>query len=141
MRVPRRKFRDTPSPQITSFLASFAQPKSPSTRSSIPTPPRQIEDGIELVPIERQVSSCAKFLVPGQEEKEVVLGTQPDVVKLSAKPLPSLPDSKWNRMPIKHRMLVILCIQIATVLTIGLSLLSIKSRVDRRSVILLKLIC
>ena len=117
------------SQSLPSILTLF--PTNYGRITAAQTPPedsaRRIEDGIELVPIERQNSSTAKILSPGREEKEVVPGPKLDI-EISAKPLPSLPGSKWSRMSIRNRIIALLCIQFCMISTIGLSLRSVKGR-------------
>jgi hypothetical protein len=96
-----------------------------------------VEDGIEVVPIERDdASSGAKMLSPCQDEKEVVTSWKMDIMDtelaLALKPLPTLPGSKWSRLHVKHRISAIICVQICIALIIGLSLMSAKKKSYRR---------
>jgi hypothetical protein len=92
---------------------------------------RQIEDGIELVPLERSEDLSAPILSPDQDEKEVChLPRQTEA--LSYKPLPRVPESLWARLSTKQRTLAVLGVQFATLLTVGLALLSLRNRSTER---------
>jgi hypothetical protein len=79
-----------------------------------------------MVPFERRNSLSAPILSPDQGEKEVLVPQQ----KQSPldKPLPTLPKSLWARLSVKQRMLAIVGVQLAMLLTIGLALLAAKRR-------------
>ncbi|ORY18136.1 hypothetical protein BCR34DRAFT_596377 [Clohesyomyces aquaticus] len=125
MRLPRRSVRSITSLRLPSLRSSLSS--NNERRECTRNTPADVEDGIELVPIERQNSPCAKQIAPCQEEKEVVPGSKLEF-EISTKPLPSLPTSKWGRLSKRSRILTILAIQICIVLTIGLSLMSAKKR-------------
>ncbi|KAF2464322.1 uncharacterized protein BDR25DRAFT_296958 [Lindgomyces ingoldianus] len=129
MPFPRRSARSISSQRLRSHRTSLSTSHGTHTptEASCRISPSRVEDGIELVPIERQNSASAKQIAPGQEEKEVVPLSRLDL-EISRKPLPSLPQSRWNRMSVKHRILTILCIQFCMVLTIGLSLRAPRSK-------------
>ena len=114
--------------QLPSILTFF--PRSTSALSQRSDQPRGIEDGIEVVPVEREDDS-AKMLSPCQDEseKEVVFISKLDrELEHNAKPLPMLPGSKWSRLRTKYRVIAIVIIQILMILIVGLSLMSIKKK-------------
>jgi len=127
MHLPRRSAKSIqPLPSIhTAFPAVKLDSKS-SGENSGKCLIRRIEDGIELVPIERCNILSAPILSPDQGEKEVLI-SQKETSPLD-KPLPTLPKSIWARMSLKQRMLAILGVQCATLLTIGLALMAAKHR-------------
>lgn len=132
MRFPRRSVKSISSfsgRQLPSLITFFPanQLQNVSEQDQTQNSPTRIEDGIELVPIERQDTSCGKILTPGQEEKEVTSGGKAGI-ELWTKPLPNLPTTKWSRMPVKRRIITILCIQFCMLLTIALSLMSVKKK-------------
>jgi hypothetical protein len=88
---------------------------------------RKIEDGIEVVPIERCNILSAPILSPDQAEKELFIPQKQDSSP-SEKPLPRLPTSLWTRLSLKQRIIALLGIQLAMMLTIGLALLAAKHR-------------
>jgi|TARA_R110002003_G_scaffold37_16_gene2222 hypothetical protein len=88
---------------------------------------RDIEDGIEVVPLERSNLLSAPILSPDQDEKEVLIMSQRKLSP-SDKPLPRLPRSLWARLSLKQRILAILGVQLAMLLTIGLALMAAKHR-------------
>jgi hypothetical protein len=85
---------------------------------------RAVEDGIEVVPIERQNSSSAKALTPSEEEKEVVAGSKADP-ELGSKRLPGLPKSAWNRTRVRDRIMAIICVQLLVLLVICMILMEV----------------
>ncbi|KAF2660284.1 hypothetical protein K491DRAFT_674807 [Lophiostoma macrostomum CBS 122681] len=91
---------------------------SPETRSGA------VEDGIEVVPIERQNSFSAKALTPSQEEKEVVGRSKMDP-ELGSKSLPGLPISAWYRMQVGHRIMAIICVQLLVLLVMSMILMEV----------------
>ncbi|KAF2820515.1 hypothetical protein CC86DRAFT_114207 [Ophiobolus disseminans] len=93
-----------------------------STRCSI----IQIEDGIEVVPIERSNILSAPILSPDESDKEVMISRQG--ATFSEKPLPTLPKSFWAKLSLRQRILSIIGVQCATLLTIGLALSAVKPR-------------
>ncbi|KAJ4375969.1 hypothetical protein N0V83_001249 [Neocucurbitaria cava] len=86
---------------------------------------RQIDDGIEVVPFERDPRS-APILSPDSEEKEVFVVSQKEIEQLE-KPLPKLPGSIWQRMGIRQRILALLGVQFVILMTIGLALMAAKA--------------
>ncbi|KAF2438430.1 hypothetical protein P171DRAFT_477322 [Karstenula rhodostoma CBS 690.94] len=141
MRFPRRSPKQVPTPAIPSILTLF-----PSNQDTVleKAPVTQQADscighGLEVVPIERCNTSCGKTVSPDTPEKEVLYATLTDWNKRT-KPLPPLPNAawkvllkrKWYRLPVKQRIAVLLCVQLSLLLTICLSLLSIKPRLAKR---------
>jgi hypothetical protein len=92
---------------------------------------RPIEDGIEVVPIERCNVLSAPILSPDTAEKELFI-TPEEELNSSEKPLPRLPESYWARLSLRQRILALLAVQIAMVLTIGLSLMAAKNHASLR---------
>jgi hypothetical protein len=92
---------------------------------------RPIEDGIEVVPIERCNVLSAPILSPDTAEKELFI-TPKEESGHSEKPLPRLPTSYWARLSLKQRVLALLAVQIAMVLTIGLSLMAARNHASSR---------
>jgi hypothetical protein len=86
----------------------------------------KIEDGIQLVPLERSEVLSAPILSPVQDEKEVCNSSQ-QMKTLSHKPLPQVPTSQWARLSKKQRIFVAFFVLSATLLTIGLSLLALRN--------------
>jgi hypothetical protein len=88
---------------------------------------RHIEDGIEVVPFERSNILSAPILSPDQAEKELFITSQRELSP-SDKPLPRLPKPLWARLSLKQRVLALLGIQLAMMLTIGFALIAAKHR-------------
>ncbi|KAF2027195.1 hypothetical protein EK21DRAFT_102737 [Setomelanomma holmii] len=123
MHLPRRSLKSIqPLPSIyTAFPASSDDNTSGenSGRCLI----RHIEDGIEVVPIERSNLLSAPILSPDQAEKEIFIMSQRQLDP-SDKPLPRLPRSLWAKLSLRQRILAILGVQLAMLLTIGLAFLA-----------------
>ncbi|KAF2184105.1 hypothetical protein K469DRAFT_689451 [Zopfia rhizophila CBS 207.26] len=133
MPFPRRSVRSIQNLQLPSLQTTFSGNHGRGTtrnalagNSAVP-----IEDGIELVPIERQNSTCNKQLTPGREGKEVVPNTKLPC-NITVKPLPNLPGTRWSRMAVKYRIIILLCIQGCMVLATGLSLVAAKRQDSQR---------
>jgi hypothetical protein len=92
---------------------------------------RRIEDGIEVVPIERSNTLSAPILSPDQAEKELFI-TRKEESNPSEKPLPRVPTSYWARLSLRQRVVALLGVQIAMVLTIGLSLMATRNHTSSR---------
>ncbi|CAO2652133.1 Nn.00g004160.m01.CDS01 [Neocucurbitaria sp. VM-36] len=126
MRLPNRPITSIkPLPSIyTAFPANYDNTDSSNSAgiNSGTRLLRQIEDGLEVVPFERDARS-APILSPDSEEKEVFVMSQKEVV-LSEKPLPKLPRSRWQRMSTRQRVLALLGVQFVILLTVGLSLMA-----------------
>jgi hypothetical protein len=132
MRFPRRPAKNIqPIPSIlTAFPASHDRPSGTPANES---PDSVIEEGIEVVPIERSNTPCGKIVSPGDEEKELVART-PLEIYIAAKPLPNLPHlkrgsilkSRWSRLPVNHRVFILVAIQVILVLALFAGLMSIK---------------
>ncbi|KAL6711580.1 hypothetical protein ACN47E_004514 [Coniothyrium glycines] len=88
---------------------------------------RQIEDGIEVLPLERCNNLSAPILSPDRDEKEVFVRSQKEI-DIAQKPLPRLPTSRWRRLSTRQRILVLLGVQFVMLSTIGLALLATKGR-------------
>src|SRR4051812_4462221 len=125
MRLPHRTIKSIqPLPSIyTTFPVNYDSTHS-SNNSGVNSGTclmRQIEDGIEVVPFERSKPPSAPILSPDQAEKEVFVAPQKEM-DCSVKPLPDLPRSIWQRISLRQRILAVLGVQFAMLLTIGLSL-------------------
>lgn len=138
MRIPRRPAKSIQAiPSIyTSFQINY---KALSSSSANESPESVIEDGIEVVPIERSNTTCGKIVSPGIEEKEIV-SRVPLELFIAGKPLPSLPCLRkqrslrrlWNRLPAKHRICILVGMQVVLLVSLIGGLLSIKgSPLDR----------
>jgi hypothetical protein len=129
--VPRRSLtRIQPLPSIYTVFSSQYTRVSSSTASGGSESPR-VEDGLEVVPLERDGMLSAPILSPWYEEKEVYLISQEECPE---KPLPRPPRSLWKRMSVKYRVISLLALQAAVLLAIGLALLSVKQRNSSRCV-------
>ncbi|KAF2019823.1 hypothetical protein BU24DRAFT_459452 [Aaosphaeria arxii CBS 175.79] len=135
MRIPRRSVNSYVGLQLPSLItlpSSVEQSpiseksiseKSISEKSSLRKiiAEKCVQDGIEVVPIERSKSCTTKILSPGQEEKEVVFFPESDVE--SAKEDTLIPPSSWwGRLSIKRRVILVLGIQACLLLILGLCL-------------------
>ncbi|KAH7066537.1 hypothetical protein FB567DRAFT_260630 [Paraphoma chrysanthemicola] len=127
MHLPRRSLKSIqPLPSIyTAFPASSEN--NTSSENSGRCLIRDIEDGIQVVPFERSNTLSAPILSPDQAEKEVFIMSQRELSP-SDKPLPRLPRSLWAKLSLKQRMLAILGVQLAMLLTIGLAIMAAKRR-------------
>jgi hypothetical protein len=127
MQLPRRSIRNIePLPSIYTAFPLSKEDNSTSEHSG-KCLIRQIEDGIEVVPIERCNILSAPILSPDQAEKELFISRKRDTGP-SEKPLPRLPTSLSARLSLKQRIIALLGIQLAMMLTIGLALLAAKHR-------------
>lgn len=119
MRLPRRPNRSTQAiPSIhTAFpIAPSSQSSSTPNQSFEPnqSPEGFIEDGIEVVPLERSNSTCAKIVSPCTDDKELA---SPSPLE---KPLPGLPCTRvepaprrgWARWPKRQRITIIILMQL-----------------------------
>jgi hypothetical protein len=129
--APRRSLRSMePLPSIYTAFPSHYTLIKPSTASSGSNSPR-VEDGLEVVPLERCSILSAPILSPWHEEKEVYHISQKEWTE---KPLPNPPRCLWKRMSVKYRVISLLGLQAAILITIGLALLSVKQRNSSRCV-------
>ena len=132
MRIPRRPLNSIPSvalPSIhTTFPAEYLKREISKTYTA-DTSATPYEDGIELVPIERQNGSYAKILSPGTEEKEVIPNSG---TALSTKPLPRIPQSRWSRLSSKQKTWLVVSSLAVVALTVGLSLLATKGESSKK---------
>ncbi|KAF2646436.1 hypothetical protein P280DRAFT_11533 [Massarina eburnea CBS 473.64] len=134
MHPPRQSTRSIP--VLPSIYTSFPTDSNPSSRNTSANDSTStcVEDGIELVPIERSNSTCGKILSPGTEEKEVI--SSAEFPHASTKSLPDLPRGRWGkspksscgRCPIKCRILVLFAVKTSILLIILSCLLSIQGR-------------
>ncbi|KAI2481916.1 hypothetical protein Ptr902_06297 [Pyrenophora tritici-repentis] len=131
MRLPHRSISSIqPLPSIyTTFPTNYESSQSTLTSgiNSGTCLISRIEDGIEVVPLERSHVLSAPILSPDQEEKEVFVSTSAEIAVLE-KPLPNLPACIWNRMSLRQRILAFLTLQFILLVTIGCSLLAVKRR-------------
>lgn len=127
---PRRSIKNIqPLPSIyTAFPPTYD--RSTASEHSGKCLIRRIEEGIEVVPIERCNILSAPILSPDQAEKEVLIISQKELGR-GDKPLPILPRTLWGRLSVKQRIVAIVFVQAALLLTIGLALLAVKSRPSR----------
>jgi hypothetical protein len=124
MRFSRQRTRSIQAlPSIyTAFPIIYEQISSTSTNES---PDTFIAEGIEVVPLERSNTTCAKIVSPGTEEKETVSKT-PLQLHIATKPLPGLPRPRqkptprrrWDRMPVKRRIVILVGIQMILVIAL-----------------------
>lgn len=123
MYQPRRSLRNIqPLPNIyTAF--SVDHDSNSSAEHSGKCLIREIEDGIEVVPFERSNSYSAPILSPEQAEKEVLIVSEKEMGPAN-KPLPRLPTTLWGRLSMKQRILALLFIQAAILLTVGFILMA-----------------
>jgi hypothetical protein len=131
MRFTQRPTRGTQAlPSIhTAFPVIYDQISSTSTNES---PQSTIEEGLEVVPLERSTSTCAKIVSPGTEEKETVSKTLLQL-HIATKPLPRLPNrrksrtrERWDQLPVKQRILVLVGTQLALILALFGGLMCIR---------------
>jgi|SRR5690242_11501416 len=127
MQLPRRSVRSIQElPSIyTAFPAHYrpVRTHSASTASESARSP-DVEDGLEVVPLEHDSIRSAPIVSAYLDEKEVFISTQ----EVLEKPLPSIPKSlwarAWGRMSVKYRVLAILGLQALVLLTVGMVLLT-----------------
>lgn len=131
MQLPRRSVRSIQElPSIyTAFPAHYrpVRTHSASTASDSARSP-DIEDGLEVVPLEHDSVRSAPIVSAYLDEKEVFINAQ----EVLEKPLPNIPTSvwarTWGRMSVKYRVLVVLGLQALVLLTVGTVLLTTKSK-------------
>lgn len=130
MQLPRRSVRSIQElPSIhTAFPVHYkpVRTHSASTASNSARSP-DIEDGLEVVPLERDSILSAPIVSAYLDEKEVFISTQ----EVPEKPLPNIPISiwsrTWGRMSVKYRVLAVLGLQALVLLTVGIALLAASS--------------
>ncbi|KAJ4383651.1 hypothetical protein N0V86_001706 [Didymella sp. IMI 355093] len=115
MQFPRRSVRSIQ--ELPSIHTAFAvhykavRTHSASTASNSAVSP-DIEDGLEVVPLERDSILSAPIVSAYLDEKEVFISSQ----EVSEKPLPEIPTSiwsrTWGRMSVKYRVLAVLGLSI-----------------------------
>ncbi|KAF2631364.1 hypothetical protein BU25DRAFT_445527 [Macroventuria anomochaeta] len=131
MQLPRRSVRSIQElPSIyTAFPAHYTPVRthSASTTSDSARSP-DIDDGLEVVPLEHDSILSAPIVSAYLDEKEVFISTQ----EILEKPLPSIPtsiwDRTWGRMSVKYRVLAVLGLQALVLLTVGTVLLAANSK-------------
>lgn len=131
MQLPRRSVRSIQElPSIhTAFPVRYKpiRTHSASTASNSARSP-DIEDGLEVVPLERDSILSAPIVSAYLDEKEVFISTQ----EMQEKPLPNIPTSiwsrTWGRMSVKYRVLAVLGLQGLVLLTVGIALLAASSK-------------
>ena len=131
MQLPRRSVRSIQElPSIyTAFPVHYkaVRTHSASTASNSARSP-DVEDGLEVVPLEHDSIRSAPIVSAYLDEKEVFISTQ----GAPEKPLPSIPSSLWARtwgkLSIKYRVFVVLGLQAFVLLTIGMGLLAANSK-------------
>ncbi|KAF2113950.1 hypothetical protein BDV96DRAFT_105550 [Lophiotrema nucula] len=127
MRFPRRSVRSISENQLPTIQTQFLSKYDLTTPIQIPANAGEVEDGIEVVPLERQNSSAVKQITLGDEGMEVVPGSKLEF-ELATKPLPQLPKTIWMRLSFKYRVLAVVCTQLLILLVIGLSLMSLRAK-------------
>lgn len=133
MHLPRRSVKNIqPLPSIYTVFPVNSEENSSSEHSG-KCLIRHIEDGIQVVPLEMSNVLSAPILSPDQAEKELFIVGQEETSP-SDKPLPRLPNTLWARLSARQRILALVGIQLALMLTIGLSLLAAKRHVSARQV-------
>lgn len=140
MRFSRPSSRTAPLQALPSIITGFpiSGGRSIQSAGTDSDDRKEVEDGIEVVPIERSDSMGGKIVSPGTEEKEVVLTTQ--LRPLLTKPLPCPPKTNWMnwiriewlRLSVKRRMLIIFSILVGMVLMIVIGFRSIKKKTMER---------
>ena len=131
MQLPRRSLRTIQElPSIhTAFPVHYISVRthSASTASDSARSP-DIEDGLEVVPLEHDSIRSAPIVSAYLDEKEVFISTQ----ELFEKPLPNIPATMWGRtwgrMSVKYRVLTVLGLQALVLLTVGIVLLAANSK-------------
>jgi hypothetical protein len=126
---PAKRIQAIPSIH-TAFPARYNQNCATSPNESHKS---TIEEGLEVVPIERSNSTCGKIVSPGTDDKELVSRSPLDL-HIGEKPLPNLPHSRrssrlrtrWKRLPAKLRIVILVGIQVIMVLILFGGLMSIK---------------
>lgn len=131
MQLPRRSVRSIQElPSIyTVFPGQYraVRTHSASTSSESARSP-DIEDGLEVVPLEHQSALSAPIVSGYLDEKEVYIAQQ----EVHEKPLPNVPvpiwKRAWGRMSVKYRVLTILGLLAVVLLTVGIALLASPKR-------------
>ncbi|KAF1931925.1 uncharacterized protein M421DRAFT_417661, partial [Didymella exigua CBS 183.55] len=131
MQLPRRSVRSIQElPSIhTAFPVHYkpVRTHSASTASNSARSP-SVEDGLEVVPLERDSILSAPIVSAYLNEKEVFINKQ----EILWKPLPNIPTSiwsrAWGRMSVKYRVLAVLGLQALVLLTTGIVLMSASSK-------------
>jgi hypothetical protein len=138
MQLPRRSVRSIRElPSIyTAFPVHYISVKTHSaSTASDSARSLDIEDGLEVVPLEHDSIRSAPIISAYLDEKEVFIGTQ----ELFEKPLPNVPASiwgrTWGRMSVKYRVLAVLVLQALVLLTVGIALLAANSRPKQEYVV------
>lgn len=132
MQFPRRSVRSIQElPSIyTAFPVHYkpVRTHSASTASTDSARSPNIEEGLEVVPLEHDTIRSAPFVSAYLDEKEVFINTQ----ELLEKPLPNVPTSlwarTWGRMSVKYRVLTVLGLQAVILLTVGMVLLTANAK-------------
>lgn len=135
MQLPRRSVRSIQElPSIRTAFPVHYKPvrtHSASTASNSARSP-DVEDGLEVVPLERDSMLSAPIASAYQDEKEVYISAH----QVGEKPLPSIPTSiwsrTWGRMSVKWRVFAVLGLQAVVLLTVGLALLAASSRAAKK---------
>lgn len=135
MQLPRRSVRSIQElPSIyTAFPAHYrpVRTHSASTASESARSP-DIEDGLEVVPLEHDSIRSAPIVSAYLDEKEVFINTQ----EVLEKPLPNVPTSlwgrTWGRMSVKYRVLAVLGLQGVILLSVGIALLAAGSKSSKK---------
>jgi hypothetical protein len=131
MQLPRRSVKSIqPLPSIYTVFPANDQDNITSENSG-KCLIRHIEDGIEVVPLERSNILSAPILSPDRAEKELFIPQKHDSSP-SEKPLPRLPTSFWSKTSLKQRIAALLGFHLVLMLTIGLALWAAKKYVSSR---------
>ena len=131
MQLPRRSVRRIQElPSIYTTFPAHYKPVRTHSASTISDSARSpdIEDGLEVVPLEHDSIRSAPIVSGYLDEKEVFISTQ----EILEKPLPDIPTSiwarTWGRMSVKYRVLTVLGLQALVLLTVGMALLTVDSK-------------
>ncbi|KAF9696752.1 hypothetical protein EKO04_005736 [Ascochyta lentis] len=132
MQLPRRSVRSIQElPSIYTVFPPHYNPIRTHSASTVSDSARSpdVEDGIEVVPLELCTDYSALSVSACLDEKEVFIIKQREVLE---KPLPSVPTSvwgrTWGRISVKYRVLAILGLQALLLLTVGVSLLAVSPK-------------
>jgi hypothetical protein len=132
MQFPRRSVRSIQElPSIYTVFPANYKPLRTYSASTASESARSldIEDGLEVVPLERDSALSAPIVSAYLDEKEVFIVTHGEVQE---KPLPSVPrsmwDRTWGRMSVKYRVFAVLGLQAVVLLTVGISLLAANTK-------------
>ncbi|KZM22421.1 uncharacterized protein EKO05_0000050 [Ascochyta rabiei] len=128
MQLPRRSVRSIQElPSIYTVFPPHYKPVRTHSASTFSDSARSpdIEDGLEVVPLELCTDYSALSVSACLDEKEVFIMEQREGLE---KPLPSVPKSAWGRtwgrMSVKYRVLAVLGLQALLLLTVGIALLA-----------------